>query len=176
MQIWDGSERYGTVSRTLHWGIALLVAWQVLTASSHFFFDDTAIEAFFWPTHPTTGFLILMFMVVRAIWALMNLSRRPASVSLPAKLGHVALYLLLFGIPGAALLRQYGSGRAFEPLGIPVFSGFEGEEIEWMMAPANLLHGPLGWTLFALAVGHVVMVVRRRRDPGKHDVLSRMWR
>lgn len=176
MQIWDSSERYGTVSRVLHWGIVLLVVWQVLSASSHFFFDDTAIEAFFWPMHPTTGFLILVFMVVRVVWALTNLSWRPASVSLPAKLGHVVLYLLLLGIPSAALLRQYGSGRAFEPLGIPVFPGFEGEEIEWMMAPANLLHGPLGWILFALAAGHVAMTFWRRRSHGKQDVLPRMWR
>lgn len=43
----DDNERYGQVSRILHWGMALLLLWQFLSAASHFFFDDTAIEAFF---------------------------------------------------------------------------------------------------------------------------------
>jgi cytochrome b561 len=96
-------------------------------------------------------------------------------VSTPALLGHVTLYALVFIVPALALLRQYGSGRVFEPLGIPLFPGFEGERIDWMMAPGNLLHSWLGWLLLALIVGHIGMAYWHRRRPDQPDVLKRMW-
>ncbi|WP_376695528.1 cytochrome b [Wenzhouxiangella sp. EGI_FJ10305] len=171
----DNHETYGTVSRFLHWGMALLLAWQFLSATSHALFDDTAIEAFFWPSHKPIGLILLLLMVVRAVWALAHLRMRPPSVNRLATAGHVLLYLLVLVIPSLALLRQYGSGRAWEPLGIPLFPGFEGEKIEWMMAPANLLHGWLGWTLLVLIVGHIIVAGWHRRRPAQPDVLERMW-
>ncbi|BES70175.1 cytochrome b [Marinobacter nanhaiticus D15-8W] len=176
MQLGDTSERYGTVSRWLHWGMALLFLWQFLSASAHAFLDDTPVEAFFWATHKPLGLLLLILVAIRGIWALANISRRPHSVSTPAKLGHIALYLLMVVIPALALLRQYGSGRAFEPFGLPLMPGFSGEEIGWMVMPANLLHGFLGWTLLALVVGHIVMAWVHRRKPGHVDVFPRMIR
>lgn len=78
------------------------------------------------------------------------------------------------GIPSFALLRQHGSGKAFEPFGIPLFPGFSGEKIEWMQAPANLFHGWAGWLLLAMIAGHVIMVIRHRRAAGETNVLPRM--
>ncbi|MFQ3789984.1 hypothetical protein [Halomonas sp. A29] len=40
------------------------------------------------------------------------------------------------GGAGAGLLRQYGSGRAFEHFDIPLMAGFEGE-VAWMVASAQ---------------------------------------
>jgi cytochrome b561 len=155
--------------------MALLLGWQFLSAGPHWLLDDTAIEAFFWPTHKPIGLLLLLLMVLRAAWALTHLRVRPPSVSRLATTGHVVLYALVIVIPSLALLRQYGSGRAWEPLGLPLFPGFEGEKIEWMMTPANLLHGWLGWALLVLVVGHVFMAVWHRRSAGQPDVLKRMW-
>ncbi len=107
MALWDSSERYGQVSRFLHWGMA----------------DG-----------------------------------------------------LMFVVPIIALIRQYGSGRAFEPFGIPVFSRFESDEIEWMTDLGGPLHGELGWGLFALIAGHIFMTYWHRRHPNHTDVLPRMWR
>ncbi|RDX35408.1 cytochrome b [Kangiella sp. HD9-110m-PIT-SAG06] len=175
MSIKDNSERYGRVSRVLHWGMALLILWQFLSAASHFFFDETAIEAFFWPTHKPVGFLILGLAVLRLLWAFANMINRPPSVSLMAKFGHISLYLLLLAIPTVALLRQYGSGRAFEPFGIPVFSGFEGEKIKWMTDLGSNFHSTLGWALLAFIVGHIVMAIWHRKSKNQEDVLPRMW-
>jgi cytochrome b561 len=76
-------------------------------------------------------------------------------------------------VPGLALLRAYGSGRAFSPFGVPLFPGFPGGPIGWMTAPAHAAHGLLAWLLLALIAGHVVMALAHRliwRD----DVLQRM--
>jgi len=175
MPIRDNSDRYGRVSRILHWGIALLLLWQFCSAGAHFFAKDTSIAHFFWPTHKPLGFLLFVLICVRVVWALANTSRRPPSISLAARLGHIALYGILIIVPTLALLRQYGSGKAFEPFGIPLFPGFEGDKIAWMMAPGNLLHGWLGAALLALVAGHIFMTFWHTRRAAHTDVLPRMW-
>jgi len=170
----DNATRYGTVSRFFHLGMAVLLLWQFLSAASHYFFEDTAIEAFFWPTHKAMGVLLLTLVVLRLLWALANLSRRPPAINLLSKLGHIALYLLVLTVPILALIRQYGSGRAFEPFGIPLFAGFEGEKIQWMLDLGSDLHGELGWVLLLLIVGHMLMAWRHRNTD--KDVMPRMWK
>lgn len=174
MSITDTPDRYGSISRFFHWAIAALVVWQLVTASARFLFEDSWLDELLWGSHKPVGLTILVLMLLRVSWALINQRRRPARVNLASHLGHVALYGLLILIPSIALLRQYGSGRAFSPFGIELMAGFEGDEIAWMEAPANLLHGWLGWALFALALGHVVMAVLHRVSRHSPDVLPRM--
>jgi len=175
MGIKDNKHSYGQVSRILHWGMALLLLWQFLSAASHFFFDDTAIEAFFWPTHKPMGFLLFVLIIIRIIWALMNVSRRPPSINWFARLGHITLYILMLAIPSLGLLRQYGSGRSFEVFGITIFSGFESEKIQWTLDLGGLLHGELGWLLLALTIGHVIMSYWHKRTGSNKNVMPRMW-
>ncbi|WP_223788328.1 cytochrome b [Marinicella meishanensis] len=172
MAIKDNRERYGLVSRTLHWGMALLILWQFLSAGAHYFLEDTAIEAFFWPSHKPLGVLLLLLMVLRLLWALFNAKRRPPSINLAAKLGHAILYLLVIAVPTIALIRQYGSGRAFEPFGIPLFAGFEGDKIDWMLKLGGDWHGELGWVLLVLLLGHVAMALKHRKSQA--EVFKRM--
>jgi len=176
MTLGDNTDHYGRVSRALHWGMALLILWQFLSAGAHLLLEDTAVEAFFWATHKPLGLLLFALIFIRMAWAIANLSRRPKSINSAASAGHIGLYALLAIVPGLALLRQYGSGKPFEPFGIPVFLGFEGEKIPWMVAPGNLLHSWLGWLLLAMIVGHTFMAFWHRRNPTHTDVLSRMWR
>ncbi|MDX5377065.1 MAG: cytochrome b [Halomonas sp.] len=162
---------YGRVSRYLHWGMALLFVWQFLTTSVRVLMSDTALDELLWATHKPTGLLLLVLVVLRMGWALVSRASRPAALNAAARLGHLALYGLMLLVPSLALLRQYGSGRTFEPFGIPLMPGFEGE-IEWMVALGSLFHGVLGWVLLALIVGHVAMVMWHRRQG--QDVLGRM--
>ncbi len=174
MDLKDSKERYGAVSRFFHWGMALLIAWQFTTAITRAVAEDSPLDEFLWATHKHTGVLLLVLILLRAAWALSNAGRRPEALSAAARLGHRAMYGLIILIPILALLRQYGSGRAFSPFGLPLMPGFEGEKIEWMMAPASLFHGALGWLLLALVVGHVIMTLVHRYRAGDTDVLPRM--
>lgn len=84
-------------------------------------------------------------------------------------------YGLIMLIPTLALLRQYGSGRAFSPFGLPLMpGGFDENKIEWLMAPASLFHGALGWLLLTLIAGHIGMALVHRYRAGDEDVLPRM--
>lgn len=169
----DCSQRYGAVTRLLHWSMTVLFGWQFVTVLAHVLLEGTALDKFAWSTHKAMGLVLMVLVVVRLGWALFSHGRRPAAVSSMAKLGHVTLYALMFVIPFVALLRQYGSGREFEAFGVTLMPGFTDGKIEWMIAPASLLHGNLGWLLLALIIGHVVMAFIHRRQGGE-DVLARM--
>ena len=173
-QFYDSEQRYGAVSRFLHWSMALILVWQFASALSHWLMEDTEVEQFLFGTHKIVGLLLLILVVARATWSLINRGHRPPSLNAMAQLGHSAMYALMVTIPLIALVRQYGSGREFSPLGIQLMAGFEGGEVGWMTAPANLLHGWLGWALLAMIIGHITMVFIHRRRPADDDVLGRM--
>ncbi|TVP42909.1 MAG: cytochrome b [Halomonas sp.] len=175
LSLMDNSKRYGAISRFLHWGMALLFLWQFSGATARVLFEDSALESFLWGTHRTVGVLLMSLVVIRVLWALLNMSRRPPSLSVMAKLGHLALYGLMIAVPTIALIRQYGSGRALEVFGMTLMPGFEGESISWMTDLGGLLHGELGWALLALIAGHIVMAILHGKLT-HHDVLTRMAR
>lgn len=170
----DTPTRYGTVSRLLHWAMAAGIGWMLLSAIVHAVANKSALDGLLWPAHKHVGSALFVLALLRATWALAHARRRPPAVSLPAQLGHLALYGLMLAIPSIGLLRQYGSARAFAPLGLPIFPGRdEADKIAWMTDLGSLLHGELGWVLLVAVLGHVGMVVWHRVR-GEHDVLPRM--
>ena len=107
MSVKDNRERYGKVSRILHWGMAVLLLWQFLSAGSHLLLEDTAVEAFFWSTHKPLGFLLFLLIIVRIVWALANRSQRPPSISPGTRLGQIALAALDGPVPRLAPVPTY---------------------------------------------------------------------
>lgn len=178
-RLWDSPSGYGAITRALHWGMAALFAWQFAGAVLRVLAEDSAIEGFFWSTHFTLGFTLWLLVLVRGAWGLANLHRRPKHAGAPltalaAKLGHLALYGLMVLVPSLAILRAVGGTRGFSVYGIRLAAP-GGEAISALTAPGAALHGPLGWALLALILGHVAMALwhaRVRRDP----TLERMTR
>jgi len=174
----DTSDRYGLVSRVLHWGMTLILAWHFLGATCRALLGrDSALASFiFSGTHRQTGVLLLTLIILRLLWVFIERHRRPAYAEnltgRLARIGHTAMYLLMFLVPALGLMRQYGSGRAFAPFGIELMRD-TGERIGWMMAPANAVHGLLGWTLLLLIIGHSVMALVHHYRM-KDDTLRRM--
>ncbi|MDJ0389694.1 cytochrome b [Roseomonas sp. E05] len=176
MQWLDTPSRYGLVSRVLHWGMALLFAWQFAGMVVRITVGRSPLTAFMVGSHGGVGVLLFLLVLLRGGWSLLNRGRRPhyerGLPGLAARLGHLALYGLMVTVPALALLRQYGSGRAFAPFGIPLMPGFEGR-IESLVAPANAVHGLLAWSLLALVGGHAAMALVHRFLWGD-DMLARM--
>ncbi|MES1923993.1 cytochrome b [Salinisphaera sp. T31B1] len=155
----DHAYGYGLISRAFHWAMALLLLWQIISAALHYALDDTPIADFFFGFHFSNGVLILALAILRGLWGLINLSRRPAhdgAVARAAVVGHVAMYALLIAVPVIAIIRAYGGIKPFSALGVEIFSGMD-RKIEWMSELGNQWHGFLGWVLIALIAGHVVM-------------------
>ncbi|WP_370676547.1 cytochrome b [Pleomorphomonas sp. PLEO] len=176
--LFDHPDGYGPVSRALHWLMAALFAWQFLSASLHAVDREMPLTRFFWPWHMSVGFLLLVAVVLRGIWALINLGNRPAHptglLGTAARLGHLALYLLMLAVPLLATLRAYGSGRGLTVFNTQIFAGAS-ERIPALVEPASALHGLLGWALLVLVAGHIVMALAHA-FVWREDTLSRMLR
>lgn len=161
----DAPDRYGRISRWLHWGMALLFAWQFVGMGLRLALGRTPLVSFFVGSHASVGLLLLVLVLLRGAWGLANRARRPPHGSgwlgRAAALGHGALYLLMLVVPLLVIVRLYGSGRAFSWFNTwPLLAA--GPKQEALMAPANAVHGPLAWALLALVAGHVAMVLLHR--------------
>lgn len=161
----DTPERYGLISRTLHWGMALVFTWQFLGMIGREVLGRTPLVSAVASTHSSVGTLLFVLIVVRLLWAMISDSRRPAYqtgiLGFFAKIGHWSLYALMFIVPLLALVRSYGSGKGLSPFGFELFTA-TGVQIPWLTAPGNALHGLLAWVLLALIAGHVFMVLFHR--------------
>lgn len=169
----DSATRYGTVSRWFHWGMAWCFAAVFAAALAHHFLEDSALDGLLWPLHRSLGALLMLLVLLRAAWALLHAKQRPPHVSRAAHLGHLTLYALMVAVPCIGLLRQYGSGRAFAPFGLPLMPGRPDDKVDWLVELGGLLHGELGWVLLACVAGHVAMALWHRRQPAG-NVLPRM--
>jgi len=174
----DGPDRYGRISRALHWIMAALLGWQFLIAAAERLAEDAPAVvrlAAIGPGHAWIGVTVLALLGLRLIWTALNRNRRPGHpgpLGRAARVGQGLMYLLMAVVPSLALLRAYGSGRGW-PRADPWLIPATGTEVSWMVQLGQALHGELAWLLFALILGHVGMAIwhhRVRRD----GTLSRM--
>lgn len=172
----DSKERYGTVSRIFHWGVAALVAWQALKLFDRIDDGEHWVGQNLVPWHISIGILILVLVVPRILWARRNRDNRPAGPPPPmlgrlAKAGHAALYgaLLLMPLTGSAIM--IGNGKGLTAFGVELVA--EGPKIPWLADLGGSIHSPLAWVLVLAVIGHAGMALWHRfvrRD----DVLQRM--
>lgn len=174
--VWrDTPQRYGRVSRGVHWLMAALFAWPFTGALPYRGIGDTALTRFVGGSHFTLGAALFVLVLLRGAWDLANRPRRPAHAGRLGRavmVGHGVIYGLMILVPALALLRQYGSEKPFTPYGIPLMPGRDGK-IAWMRVLGDLLHHWLAFILLAVILGHVAMAVLHR-VLWKEDVLSRM--
>ena len=156
----DSKERYGKVTRTLHWAMAFFIGWQFLK-----FFDRIA-DGEHWvgenlvSWHSSVGAMILLLVILRVIWALKQKDNRPdndPAVASLAKAGHRLLYAGMILLPITGMLYIKGLGYPIKAFGIQLFTG-SGAETAWMIALGGL-HSPIAWTLLIISVGHIGMAL-----------------
>ncbi|PVA10625.1 cytochrome B [Pelagivirga sediminicola] len=167
--LYDSPDRYGLITRILHWGMAVLFAAQFLSAALHWALPrEHPVRDFFWSYHYTLGTTLFLLVLLRGIWGLANLRRRPVHFGLigrAAAAGHLAIYVLMVVVPTVRLVAAAGDKRGFSYLGIPIFPARE-TDIGWLKTVAEW-HGEMGWILAFLVLGHIVMAV------GWHHLIKR---
>ncbi|WP_373820192.1 cytochrome b [Glaesserella sp.] len=150
----DNSQYYGTVSRFLHWLMAICFGFMLFTGLS----DEETFKSFI-AYHKSVGTILMGLIIIRLIWAIANRHRRPPAKNIFVTLGHKALYGLMVVVPVVALIRQYGAARGpLDVFGMKVMNG-SAEKIDWMVSLGNQWHGLLAWVLFTLVAGHIVMAI-----------------
>lgn len=152
----DSKERYGSVSRWLHWGMAFLIGWQMLK-----FFDRIA-DGEHWvgqtlvPWHISIGSLLMLLIVVRILWAASQRKHRPEqdpATAMLVKAGHGLLYLGMLLLPLTGIMTMVGKGYGLKVFGVQLIAR-GGGEIGWM-AGLGSLHSPIAWGLLVMVIGHV---------------------
>ena len=182
MQLRSTADRYGHITRALHWIIVvgIIAQYFLAEAGESERNSTTAMSPMDW--HVSIGLTLLALAVVRVLWRAVDRTpdwpaQMPRYEKILARAVHVGLYALLFAIPISGWL----------------LSSFEGESVRlfgWLDLPSlattnqareHLLedvHEALFNVLFALAVLHVIAALKhhfvdrdsvlRRMLPGGH--------
>ncbi|MDU5715631.1 MAG: cytochrome b [Citrobacter freundii] len=147
MQFKNSPQRYGVVSATLHWLVAIAVygmfalgLWMV-TLSYYDGWYHQAPEL-----HKSIGILLMMGLVIRVVWRLF--SPPPAALAsysrltrIAAAMGHLVLYLLLFSIVISGYLISTADGKAISIFGQADLAGSLHLWLAWTVVILSLLHG-----------------------------------
>lgn len=178
MQFNNSPQRYGVVSATLHWVIAIAVygmfglgLWMV-TLSYYDGWYHQAPEL-----HKSIGVLLMMGLVIRIAWRIFSppppaLKSYSRLTRLAAALGHLALYILLFSIVISGYLISTADGKAISVFGwfeIPATLANAGAQADL----AGSLHLWLAWSVVVLSLLHGLMALKHHFIDND-DTLNRM--
>ncbi|MDY0272907.1 MAG: cytochrome b [Advenella sp.] len=172
----DTPQRYGSFTRWLHWGMALLIIWQFLKLGDLINEGEHWVGQTLVPWHISIGVLILILGIVRIYWAIKQSASRPpltGPLAPLAKIGHFLLYLLLLLLPVLGIMYMVGKGYGLKVFGMQLIARSE-TEIGWM-ASAGSLHAPVALLFLLLVIGHIGAALYHHfilRD----DTLKRMTR
>lgn len=154
--IHDLPERYGSISRLFHWGMALLLVWQGMKFFDRINDGEHWIGETLVPWHTRIGSVLLLLVILRILWAAAQRGRRPVqdpSTASLVKLGHFLLYAAMTLMPISGIMYLVGRGFGWSPFGIELIS--KGPEIPWMAELGGSVHSPLAWLLLVMVVGHI---------------------
>lgn len=171
----DSPDRYGSVTRLLHWGMALLVLTQFLKLGDRIAEGEHWIGQTIVPWHISVGALILVLAVVRLLWAARQYPDRPRPDALVwlVRAGHFLLYVCMFLLPATGVMTMLGGGYGLTVFGVELVAS-TGTETPWLATLGNL-HSPIAWIFVALVVGHAGAALYHhfvRRDPTLRRMLG----
>ncbi|MBE7377102.1 cytochrome b [Pseudomonas lopnurensis] len=170
----DSRDRYGSISRSFHWLMALLIVWQFLKLGDRIAEGEHWIGQALVPWHVSLGVLLMILVVLRILWAASQLKRRPLhapATALLVKGGHLALYACMVLMPITGVLFMLGNGYGLKVFGMQLAE--KGPEIAWA-ATLGGLHSPLAWLTVLLVVGHIGMAFYHRLAR-RDDIMQRMF-
>lgn len=159
MQFRNSPARYGFISVTLHWLVAIVVygmfalgLWMV-TLSYYDGWYHQAPEI-----HKSIGILLMFGLVIRLLWRFISpppppLKSYSTATRIAAVVAHIFLYLLLFGIVFSGYLISTADGKPINVFGlfeIPATLADAGSQADL----AGTIHLWLAWSVVVLSVLH----------------------
>ena len=169
----DSKERYGTVSRVFHWGMAVLILWQLMKLSDRINDGEHWVGETLVPWHISIGSLLSVLVLLRICWAWSQRRQRPEqdpAVATLVRMGHVLLYAAIVLLPITGVFRMIGKGYGWSPFGWEIVA--KGPEIPWMITIGSL-HSPIAWLLLFMIIGHIAIALYHHFIK-KDGVLRRM--
>jgi cytochrome b561 len=177
MLLRNDDRRYGAVAQLLHWVTVALFVYLFYLAWT---MTDLPLgpEKFkLYNLHKSLGVTILGIAVLRLLWRHVT-PPPPLPDNLPgweagaARLGHIALYLLVFLQVSVGIVHSWSANFpviVFNLFTLPNVTG-PNESLKDVLGP---VHAILGWAFFVLILGHVAAALRHHLVH-KDGVLLRM--
>ena len=178
MSLKNTAQKYGSVTKYLHWIITLAIVTQLFLVWSREFITNKSLSIEFILLHKSLGMVILMLVILFLCWHLMN--RKPAYPVKMARWEKIAAHsiqgvmmLLLLAMPitgwmmataASKNVNLFGMGIIPMP-GIPVSSSLAGFVKD--------LHETLAWVLVGAIVIHIGAALKHHFID-KNDVLRKM--
>ncbi|KRG75741.1 cytochrome B561 [Stenotrophomonas ginsengisoli] len=177
MSLRNTAQRWGAVSQLLHWGIVALIAWMAWLGLTMVDMPPTPAKINTYALHKSVGLTLLVLVVVRLAWRLYAGAPRavpgtPTWQARIASLTHVALYVLLLGIPLSGWLFNSAAGyplQWFKQFNLPALAGKD----EGLAELAISIHEWGFWALLALVALHASAALYHHLFQGD-DTLRRM--
>ena len=168
-------QRYDSIARNLHWASAILIIAAFVTGLT----VDTPPKEWRPPyqnVHFLIGLAVLALAVARLGWRAGHAAPPPPSGSSALatralKLGHGALYLMMFAAPLIGFAPLFARGRGIN-FGLFQIASPIARTKEWI-GPSTEIHEIAAYAFVALAVGHAAAAIYHQVAL-KDDVLLRM--
>ena len=177
------AERYSSFTIILHWIMGLAFLGMLASGLVMEYVDlDRAIKFPLYQIHKSVGVLLLLAFILRVAARLFTTqpalpNHFPPLEAKLAKLGHFALYALMFAMPFSGWLIVSTSSSGFPTM---VFNAFEWPHIpniageKALHEAAETAHMVLAFTLIGVLVAHVGAVIKHALVE-KTNLLTRMW-
>jgi cytochrome b561 len=177
--IWrNGPDRFGLISRLLHWSMALLIIGMLALGTRIADMQPALSNLWLYGLHKSLGLTALALVVIRLVWHV--ISPPPPPKSPPgtwelraARAGHWALYALMLAIPVSGWVASSATGidvmfadRWVLPAIAPVSEAWE--------TRGFAVHGILTKLLFGLVTLHALAAIKHEMDGD--GTLTRMLR
>lgn len=172
-------DNWGSVAKTFHWLIALLILGMlIMGASFDFVPKGTPLRSLLFQIHKSIGLTLLLLMCLRLVWRLMNPTpalptNTPAWQQSAAHISHLLLYFYAFMMPLTGWVSSTAKGHA------PVFWWLFSVPAPFVSQSRlfghfiNQLHTHFAWVLMSLIVIHVLGALKHH-FVDKDTVLKRM--
>lgn len=165
----DSDNRYGMVSRVIHWLMAALLILMLFSEAWMEALGDHAGEpGMAW--HQSIGITLLVLLVGRLAWRALNRGKvtPPERWRTAARLGHLALYGVMLAIPLTGALTALGEGHGIELFGWGIVA--PGPEIEWMEEAGEETHEVMANLLWVILAGHVLAALAHQHLLGDNTL------
>ncbi len=177
MPLCNTEKTYGTVSKMLHWLIALMVLVMLAVGVSFSYLPKNTV-GFLMPIHKSSGITLLILMVLRLIWRWFNPTPRlPKHMKnweiFTARLVHALFYVLLIVMPITGIVMTLSAGY---PLPFWTFGNIQFAFIPLNKALSHVMadwHEYLAWTIGVFFVLHTLAALKHHFYD-KDDVLRRI--
>jgi cytochrome b561 len=115
MQLRNTPDRWGPVSKLLHWAIVLLIAWLAWLGLTMVDMPPTPAKINAYALHKSLGLTLLGLVAIRLAWRLFAgapeaVAGTPGWQERIARITHAALYVLMFAMPLSGWLFNSASG------------------------------------------------------------------